>query len=34
MDTHARMLKEVGVTAESQFGEEFSEVIPKPEMND
>jgi hypothetical protein len=28
-DTHARMLQEVGVTAASQFGEEFDGVIPK-----
>jgi hypothetical protein len=34
MDTHARMLQEVGVTAANQFGEEFSGVIPKPRTND
>ncbi len=34
MDTHARMLQEVGVTAANQFGEEFSSVIPKPKTND
>ena len=28
-ETHARMLKEVGVTAGSQFGEEFDGIIPK-----
>jgi hypothetical protein len=28
-ETHARMLQEVGVTAASQFGEEFDGVIPK-----
>ncbi len=34
MDTHARMLQEVGVTAASQFGEEISGAIPKPRTND
>ncbi len=29
MDTHARMLQEVGVTAANQFGQEFGGVIPK-----
>ncbi len=29
MDTHARMLQEVGVTAANQFGQEFSGTIPK-----
>ncbi len=29
MDTHARMLQEVGVTAANQFGEEFGGVMPK-----
>ena len=28
-ETHARMLQEVGVTAGSQFGEEFDGIIPK-----
>ena len=28
-ETHARMLQEVGVTAASQFGEEFSGILPK-----
>jgi len=28
-ETHARMLQEVGVTAASQFGVEFSGVLPK-----
>jgi len=28
-ETHARMLQEVGVTAASQFGEQFSEILPK-----
>jgi transcription initiation factor TFIIIB Brf1 subunit/transcription initiation factor TFIIB len=28
-DTHARMLQEVGVTAASQFGEQFNGIIPK-----
>ena len=34
MDTHARMLQEVGVTAANQFGEEFGGAIPKPRTND
>ncbi len=29
MDTHARMLQEVGVTAANQFGQEFGSMIPK-----
>ena len=29
MDTHARMLQEVGVTAANQFGQEFGGSIPK-----
>ncbi len=29
MDTHARMLQEVGITAANQFGQEFSGTIPK-----
>ena len=28
-ETHARMLQEVGVTAASQFGEEFNGILPK-----
>ena len=28
-ETHARMLQEVGVTASSQFGEEFTGILPK-----
>jgi transcription initiation factor TFIIIB Brf1 subunit/transcription initiation factor TFIIB len=28
-ETHARMLQEVGVTAASQFSEEFNGIIPK-----
>jgi hypothetical protein len=28
-DTHARMLQEVGVTAASQFGEQFDGMLPK-----
>ncbi len=28
MDTHARMLQEVGVTAANQFGQEFSGTMP------
>ncbi len=34
MDTHARMLQEVGVTAANRFGEDFGGVMPKPETND
>ena len=33
-ETHARMLQEVGVTAASQYGEEFDGIIPKPDTND
>ncbi len=29
MDTHARMLQEVGVTAANQFGQEFGGMMPK-----
>jgi transcription initiation factor TFIIIB Brf1 subunit/transcription initiation factor TFIIB len=28
-ETHARMLQEVGVTAASQFGEEFNGILPQ-----